>query len=154
MLLPAAEFGAGDSGSDSDIETVGCFALMEVGDEQPAVYFCPDGIGDAITLVAHDDQSLGGELLGVDVVAVEEGTIDRKIGWQGVEECGQISIYNVHTRDAAHRGLYDLGVPGVDGILAADDGGDAEPVGDADDGSEVAGILHAVEGEDQFIVYG
>ena len=52
---------------------------MEIGDKQAAVNFCPDRFADAIALVAHDDQSVGGELLGVDVLAVEEGAVNSGV---------------------------------------------------------------------------
>ena len=143
----ATEFGAGDGGGDGHIEAVGCGALMEVRDEQAVAYSLAHGVGNAVALVAHDDEGRGGEWLGVDVVAVEEGAIDGEVAWQRIEQGGEVIIIYVYARDAAHRGLYHLGVPGVGSVGAADEGGDAEPVGDADDGAEVAGVLYAVEGE-------
>ena len=50
-------------------------------------------------------------------------------------------------RKTSHRGLYHFGVIGIGGVFAAIDGVDAEPVGNADDGAEVAGILNAVESD-------
>ena len=51
----------------------------------------------------------------------------------------------MYVREASHGGLHHFGVVGIGGVLAAIDGVDAEPVGNADDGAEVAGILHTVE---------
>jgi hypothetical protein len=43
--------------------------------------------------------------------------------------------------------LYHFGVPSIDSIFRTDDVGDAKPVGDADDGAQVARILDAIEGD-------
>ena len=105
----------------------------------------PDGFRDAIAFVAHDDDALGRERLTVDVLAVEQGAVDRVGRRQGVQEIGEARVVNIHMGDTPHRGLHDLGIVGVGAVFATVDGVDAEPVGNADDGAEVAGILHAVE---------
>ena len=145
--LAAAELGAGDGGGDGHVEAVGRLTVVEIGDEQTAVDALTYGFGDAIALVAHDDEPLFCELLGVDVIAIEQGAVDGIVGGQRVEEGGKISIYNVHARNAAHRGLYHFGVPSIDSIFGTDDVGDAKPVGNADDGAQVARILDAIEGD-------
>jgi hypothetical protein len=43
--------------------------------------------------------------------------------------------------------LHHFGVPSIDSIFRTDDVGDAKPVGDADDGAQVARILDAIEGD-------
>ena len=53
----------------------------------------------------------------------------------------------MYVRDTSHRGLYHLGAVGIGGVLATVDGVDAEPVGNADDGAEVARVLDTVEGQ-------
>ena len=49
--------------------------------------------------------------------------------------------------DASHRGLYDFGIVHVGSVGRAVDGVDAKPVGNADDGSHISGVLYAVDGE-------
>ena len=71
LSVPATELGAGDGGGDGDIEALGGVVGAVAGDEQATVHLLTDFGGDAIALVAHDDESVGGERLGVDVVAVE-----------------------------------------------------------------------------------
>ena len=83
----------------------------------------------------------------VDVLAIKECAVDREVLWQTVEKLWQFYIYNVHARNTSHRGLYDLRIPSVDGILATDDISDAEPVRNADDRAKVSWILDAVEGK-------
>ena len=85
------------------------------------------------------------ELLGVDVLAIEQGAINGEIRRQAIEQLEEISIYNVYARDAAHRGLNHLGIVSVDGIFGANDIGNAKPVGYADNGAEVAGVLDAIQ---------
>lgn len=87
-MLSATEFRAGDGGGDGDIQTVGCGALMEVGNEQPTVYTLSHGIADAVTLVAHDDEPVVGQFLAIDVLSVEECAVDGEIRWQLAKEIG------------------------------------------------------------------
>ncbi len=145
--VSAAELGAGDGCGDGYIETLGGVVLTVAGDEQAAVHLGPDLWRDAIAFVAHHDESVRGERLGIDIVAIEQGAIDGVIGWQAFDEVLQIYIYNVYARDASHGGLYYLRIPGIDGVFATVDLFYAKPVGYADDGAEVAGILDAVEGQ-------
>ena len=53
----------------------------------------------------------------------------------------------MYVRDASHRGLYHLGIVTVGSIFRTEDGLDAKPVGNADDGAQVARVLNAVEGQ-------
>ena len=125
---------------------------MERGDEQSMGKERAYGLGDAVTLVAHHDDGLGRKVGSIDILAVEYRATNGQrmpslsvfLGEPG-EEFGKITIINIYTRDAAHRGLHHLGTPGVGGVLRAVDSADTEPVGKADDGAEVAGVLDTVQ---------
>ena len=108
-----------------------------------------DGLGNAVALVAHNDDAISGEWLFVDVLSVEHGAIDGTLAVS--EQLQQVAIYNMYVCDAAHGSLNDLGVIDVGGVGRAIDGVDAKPVGNADDGSYVAGVLNAVERERELL---
>ena len=108
-------------------------------------YSGANGIGDTVAFVAHHNESVAAKLLGVDVLAIEECAVDGVIRGQSIEQLIGLDIDYMYAGDAAHGGLNDLGIPGVDGAGAAEDGVDAEPIGDADDGAQVAGVLDVVE---------
>lgn len=61
-----------------------------------------------------------------------------------------ILVFYLHSCYAAHRSLNHLRIVYVGSILTAVDMGDAKPVGDADDGAQVARVLNAVERQTQF----
>ena len=63
------------------------------------------------------------------------------------EQLQQVAIYNMYVCDTAHGGLNDFGVVDVGGVGRAIDGVDAKPVGNADDGSQVARVLNTIEGQ-------
>ena len=79
MLSPAAEFGAGDSGGDGYIQAIGSWTLVEIRNQQLVGNTFAYGIADAITLVAHYNQSLLRQLLCVDVLSVQEGAVNGEI---------------------------------------------------------------------------
>lgn len=106
--------------------------------------------GDALSFVAHDDDACRGEWGAVDVVAIEECAVDGDAGING-EVFGKRGVDDFDTGDGTHGSLDDFGVEGIDGVVAGYDGADAKPVGDAYDGAEVAGILNAVESEDEVV---
>ena len=83
---PSSEFRTGDSGGDGDIEAFSSIALMETGDEQPPVHSLPDGLGNTVTLITHDDDALFCERLTVDVVAIEQSSINGVGGGNSIEE--------------------------------------------------------------------
>ena len=71
-MSSATELGAGDGGSDGDVEAFGSFASgVVVGNEQFVGDELANGGGDAVALVAHDDVTLVGELRLVDVLTIE-----------------------------------------------------------------------------------
>ncbi len=63
----------------------------------------------------------------------------------------QITIVYPDAEDGAHRGLDDFRVVDFYRILRGEYRMDAEPVGDAQDGTQVAGVADAVKGEDEFV---
>ena len=146
-LSPASEFRAGDGGGNGYVQALCRVALAEAGNEELTVHPPTDGLGDAVSLVAHHDDALLGEWLLIDILAVKERAIDGIIGRQRRKQLVKVAIKNMYARNAPHRGLDGLGVIGIGRIVAAIDGVDAKPVGNADDGSQVAGILHPVERE-------
>lgn len=102
---------------------------------------------DTIAFIAHDDNTVGGKWLVVDVFAVELGTVDRGVGGHRIQVSQKININYVHARNASHRSLNDLRVPGVDSIFATDYLINAEPVSQTDDSAQIAWVLDAVEGQ-------
>jgi hypothetical protein len=145
----AAELCTGDGSGNGHVEALGSVVCAVTGNEKAMVHSGAYFRRDAIAFVAHDDKPVRGEGLGVDVLSVEQGAIDGEAFWQGVDELYQISINNVHARNAAHRGLYHLRIPGIDSVFTADDVVYAKPVGYADDGAQVAWVLDAVEGKEE-----
>ena len=71
MMGPSAEFGAGDGCGNGHVQTLGRVVLAVAGNEKATVHLGAYLGGDAIALVAHDDQTMGREGLGVDVCTVE-----------------------------------------------------------------------------------
>ena len=80
-------------------------------------YLFPDFRGDAVALIAHDDETVSAQRLLVDVLTIEKGAIDRCAFGKTVYQGSQIGIDDVHSGDAAHRGLYDLRIIHVGGSL-------------------------------------
>ena len=120
---------------------------MEIRDEQTVGDMLAHGFGNAITLIAHHNDAVLGKGLLVDVVTIEQGSVDGEVLWQLVEKLDQVSINNMYVRKASHRGLYYFGIVSIGRIFAAINGVNAKPVGYADNGAEVAGILNAVESQ-------
>ena len=147
FCAPASELGAGDGSGNGHVETLGTVSLMKIGDEQAMVDTLADCLRDAVAFVAHDDDAMLGEGLLIDIIAIEQRTINGIVLWQCIKKLQQVGIYNMYMRKTSHSGLYYLGVVGISGILAAIDGVNTEPVGYANDGTEVAGILHTVESQ-------
>ena len=148
-----AELGDGDGGGDGGVEGLGAGVVGRVGRDEEAVG--DQGLhtgGDAVGFVADDDSDGLGEariqLAGVHVHAVQEGAVDLAVLLQ--DSRGKrlnINIVEIHSEDSSHGGLDDLGIEGLDGVAAGQDRPDAEPVGDAEDGPEVAGVTDGVQRE-------
>ena len=143
----ATEFRTSDGSGDGHVKTLGTWSLMEIRDEQTVGHPLTNGFRDTVALVAHDDDAIVGKGLLVDVLAVEQGTVDGKVAGQCVEELQQVCINYMYVRETSHCCLYHLRVVGISSVFTAKDGVDAEPVGNADDGAEVTGILHTVESQ-------
>ena len=84
--LATTELCAGDGSCYGYIEALGCVVCAITGDEEATIHFFADLWRDAIALIAHNDESVRSEWLGVDVVAIEQGAIDREVCRQGVEK--------------------------------------------------------------------
>ena len=56
------------------------------------------------------------------------------------------------TSQRPHRGLHGLRAESIDCVERAIDVADAEPVGQTNDCPQVAGVLHIVKGETQFLI--
>ena len=84
--VAAAELSTGDGCGDSNIEALGGVVGAVAGNEEATVDLLTDLRRDAVAFVAHDDESVRGERLGVDVVAVEQGALDGIVGGQSVEK--------------------------------------------------------------------
>ena len=150
-----SEFSEHDGGGDGDVEALGRRDTLgergyaeRVGDERTHLW------RQAVALVAHDDDAATVARLpgvgAVDVSAVEECAIDgQAVLTQADQGLGEVNITESYACEGAHRGLDNLGVVAVSGVAAAEDMADAEPVGGAYDGPEVAGVLHSVEGEQE-----
>ena len=107
-------------------------------------------VRDAVTLVAHDNDTIGREIGVVDVSPFEKSAIDidataTRIG----KTLRQVKIMYAHARNGTHRSLYHLGTETVGSCGRADDVVDAKPVAKADDSAEIAWVLDAVESQGQ-----
>ena len=80
VSLAAAELWAGDGGGDGNIEALGGVILTITGDEEAMIYTLTDLRGDTIALVAHDDESVRGEGVGIDVFTIKQGAVDGEVG--------------------------------------------------------------------------
>ncbi len=117
-----------------------------------------DGLGvgfviwrDAAAFVADEDgggemEWGGGEGLRGAGVGGEEG--DGMV-LHGGEEVRPFGGGEGKAEERAGGGAEGFGVPGAGGTFEEDDAGGAEGFGGADDGAGVAGVLEAVEGEDE-----
>ena len=63
-----------------------------VRDEQTVAHAACDVGRDAFPFVAHDDESTGLQRLPIDVLAIEECSVDRRSSGQGVDELGEVNI--------------------------------------------------------------
>ena len=140
----SAELSARNGCGDGNIQAFGSAkSCVVVRNEQAVGDEGTDFRRDAIALVAHDDDAIRGQRLGIDVAAVEQGAVD---GTRGLgEQLLQVATDDAHMSQTSHRSLYDLWVVDVSRIGRAVDSADAEPVGNTDDGSYVAWVLHTVE---------
>ena len=64
----------------------------------------------------------------------------------------KVGIEHFGAEKAAHGALHHFGVETGDGAIAADDAPHTEPVGGADDGAQIAGILQVVQGQGKAVV--
>ena len=81
------------------------------------------------------------------IAAVEQGTIDGVL--VGRKPLAEVGLLDAGAEYAAHSGLHNLGIVATHGVGAAHDVAHAEPVGGANDGAQIAGVLYAVEHHDK-----
>ena len=106
---------------------------------------------NTFSFVSHHDESSVFECLLIDVVTVQQGAVYRNIIRKRFYQTQQIAIFYLYSCDAAHCCLHHLWVVYIGSILTAIDMGDAKPVGNADDGTQVAWVLYAIKSQIQFI---
>ena len=107
--------------------------------------------GDAFPLVTHHNDAIMTERLLIDIRSVEEGAIDGEVLGQMTEQLYQIGIDYLHPGNASHGGLYHLGVIGISSVQTTEDGGNAEPVGYADNRAEITRILYIIKRKKQLV---
>jgi hypothetical protein len=74
---PPSEFATSDGCGDSYIQAIGCLSLMKIWNEQFPIDALTYFLRDSVPLITHDDKSASRELLGIDVLPVQESAIDR-----------------------------------------------------------------------------
>ena len=144
---PAPELGADDARGHGHVERLGARAVGGERRDVEAPRNAGGGSGThAAAFVAHDDNACGREVGAVEVLAVEKGAVDGDAGG-GVrgQVMPEVGVVDPDAQYGAHGGLHDLRVEAVGRGFGAHDVADAEPVGEADDGAHVAGVLHVVE---------
>lgn len=106
----SAKFRADDGCGHGHIQAfTRCPASRIIGNEEALADARSDFGRDALALIAHDDDAMRGQLFGVDVLAIEEGAVDRDFVAAFAEETGQGEIVDPDPPNGSHRGLHDLG---------------------------------------------
>jgi len=147
--VEATEVVADDGGGDGGVEGFGG-AVSRDGDEAGDAGF--HGGGEAAAFAADDDDGVGMRGERVDVVADEVAAEDGRAGVS--EGGGEIGGVDADAGEGAHAGVDDFLVEEVGGVGGEEDAIEAEPVGEAEERADVAGILQAVEGEGEAVVEG
>ena len=75
--LSAAELCTSDGSGDGHVETLGGIVGAITRNEKAMVDLLTNLGGDTVAFVAHHDEPVRGERLGVDIVTVEQCAIDR-----------------------------------------------------------------------------
>ena len=110
------------------------------------VYQLFDTRGNPVSLVSHDDKSLGLEVHPVDVFSFQKCPVTGKIR---VREPGdkidKIQVKNVHPEYCTHACLNGFRVKNVCTIVVTKYISDAEPIADPEYRADVARVLNTVE---------
>ena len=104
---------------------------------------------DAIAFAAEQHYAAAPERGVVDIAAFEECAPNREARGEGLEERGQACLTEIEVSDGSHRGLDDLRRVRVGAGGREDHAVDAKPIGQAEYGAHVTGVLDAVEGKDE-----
>ena len=83
---------------------------MEIGNEQLVRDVLSYLRRDAVTLITHDDDSLIGQLVLINIVPVQQGSVDRIGGREGFEKFQQIRVNDPDVCKTAHGRLHHLRV--------------------------------------------
>ena len=81
-------------------------------------------------------------------VAAENG------GGGGGEGGGEVGGVRAHASEGAHAGVNDFLMKQIGAVGREDDAVEGKPVGNAEEGADIARVLHAVEGEGEAAVEG
>ena len=148
VVNPTAEFCTADGGGDGHVEAFGCGLTGGVGgDEKTVGEAGADGVAQAVALVAHHEKAFLREWGLVEARTIEQRAIDGSALGKMVDENGKVGGDDGDACNASHSGLHHFGAVGIGSVAAAEYRFDAKPVGDADDGSHIAWILHTIESE-------
>lgn len=149
--LSSAKLRTGDGGGDGHVERLGSNAsLGVVGDEELMSDVLARLAAYTVAFVAHDDDAVGRQRFLIYITSLEEGAVDGNSwrgGAYGGKVVGEVDVVDVDAGYGSHRGLYGLGTEGIGGADGAEYVTDAKPVGNADDGAQVAWVLYIIEGE-------
>ena len=114
-------------------------------------HLCHGLRADAAALVADEEDFVSGQWAvgSGQWLTLQGGAVDGHAA--GGEPGGEVDIVDLCAQHGAHGGLHDLGVVAGDGVAAADHAADAEPVGRAQHGAQVAGVLDVVQRQDKWV---
>lgn len=103
----------------------------------------------SLSFVSHDDNAMGREFLLIDVLSVEEGPID---GSRSLTEFfSQFAIVDADASESTHSGLCGLGIVDVGGVRRTEDVTNAKPIGQPNDGTQIARVLYTIECQSEFL---
>ena len=107
-------------------------------------------MGNAVRLIADDDDVVGVEIKIVYICSVKKRADDAAPFALFAEKRHQFMFVHVHMHERTHCGLDGLWVIEFHTVGRADDVPDAEPVGGADHGAEIARVGDMVKDEHRF----
>lgn len=153
LWLATAKFGADYGGGDGDVEGVGGGMVVGRRRDGDAMADVPLELGaDALPFAAHQNDAAGGERMAVDAPTAGVGSVDADAGGYGGEPLAERDVVQLYVGHGSHGGLDGFRSKDVGAAWAANDVLNAEPVGYANYGAQVAWILHSVEDQDYVLL--